>query len=338
MKTKFLAILLLVFISCKNNEFRAEIAKGAIQFKDEDFKIQEKIQGEVLTDISDSLVFSGTLSINDDKLIIDEIKAERALHVIELPQEKYIGLFGDKGRGPGEVLSVWPIIDAPKGKVRMLDNRSHKIVEYSIDSLISNKAFNKEYSTGKIYMDGATIIQDHVYSLNHNSKDNRIFITDFRGNVIGKEGDLPELNSVAKEKMPPDYYWADMDYKNDVLAISYRFLPVIQIFNLASQDWTTLSGPDSQINTKNYKDYTLYNNVQVTDKYIYALYNGKKFEGDDWQHTKTVYVFELNGDLLKKYKIDVGIKNFCIYKNETLYGLSDGKTGQTLVKFSLKTL
>lgn len=335
MKNKLLLMFFVAFISCNNKKSHSGKAIGAIPFTNEDFKEIKEIKGEVLLDISDSLLFSGTLSINDNKLLIDEIKTEKALHIIELPKERYIGKFVDKGRGPGEVLSIWPIIDSPKGKIRMLDNRSNKIVEYKIDSLILNKAYSKEYETGGIFMDGAAIINDRVYSLNHNSKESRLFITDDKGNIVSKKGKLPQFGGIAKDKMDPDFYWADMDFENNVLAISYRFLPVIQIFNSASQNWTTLSGPDFQISKTNYSDYTVYNNVQVTEKYIYALYNGKKFEGHDWQHTKTVYVFKLNGNISRKYELDTGIRNFTVYKDKILYGLSDGKEGQNLIKFQL---
>lgn len=336
---KFLLLgISIIVISCmrNGNDTSNEMVEGAFHFTDEDFEIRKKIQGEVLKNLSDSLLFSGTLSINGNYLIIDEIKSGKAFHIIELPQKEYLGLYGNKGRGPGEVLSIWPVLDAPPGFIRVLDNSTNKIVEYEIDSLLLNQGYSREYSTHGIFMDGLAIINDSIYFLDRNSKENRIFIADSSGSVVNKTGSLPEFKDVIRKNVPPDYYWADLDYEENVVAISYRFLPVIQIFNVLEHKWTILSGPDSVVRTINYSNYSSYNNIQVTDKAIYALYNGKKFEGDDWQHCNEVYVFNLQGEILRKYELDIGIKNFCIFKDEVLYGLRDSEEGQILIQFDLK--
>lgn len=336
-------ILSTIAVSCNKENTYDELSNSkrnqeALLFNDADFNQITKLKSVELSSISDSLLGSGTLVITKNYLLIDEVKTDEYIHVIKYPEEQYIGKYGNKGKGPGEIIVAWPFLKSEGGNLMILDRMQKKVVEINPDSLIKNNSFEKEYKLKpSVQCDGVSIYNNKIFFLNVGDTTARLFETNLKGENIKGYGKLPELSKNSKNKIySMQIYSSDMDLKNDIFALSYRFMPLIQIFNKTKNKWTKLVGPENSMPTeKNYNDRTFYNMIKVTDNYVYALYNGKKFPGESWQEGNIIYVFNLEGKIMKKLILDRGIRNFEVFEDHLIYGLTDGDKGTRLLKFEI---
>ena len=343
--TKLILVFLLstILISCnKESNYdelsNSKINKDAVLFNDTDFNEITELKSVELSSISDSLLGSGTLVITKNYLLIDEVKTDEYIHIIKYPEEKYIGKFGNKGKGPGEIIVAWPFLKSNEGNLMVLDRMQKKVVEINPDSIIKNNSFEKEYKLKpSVLCDGVSIYNNKIFFLNVGDTTARLFETNLEGENLNGYGKLPELSNSSKNKIfSMQVYSSDMDHNNDIFALSYRFMPLIQIFNKTKNKWTKLVGPENLMPTeKNYNDRTFYNMIKVTDNYVYALYNGKKFPGQGWQEGNVIYVFNLDGKIMKKLILDKGIRNFEVFEDHIIYGLTDGDKGTILLKFKI---
>ncbi|MBA0884909.1 BF3164 family lipoprotein [Flavobacterium undicola] len=332
-----------IVISCNKNKTyntlsNDQINKEAILFDDSNFNNTMKLKSIELSDISDSLIFSGTLVATKNYLLINEIKTDKFIHIIKLPEERYLGKYGNKGKGPGEIIRAWPFSKSEEGNLIILDQRQKKIVEINPDSLIINNSFEKEYHLSpSIECDGVSINNNKIFFLNVGDTTSRLFETNLKGHNLKGYGKLPQLSYSSKNiEFLNQIYWSDMDYKKSLFGISYRFMPLLQIFNKEKNKWTTLIGPENFMpSEQNYRKRTFYNMIKITSNYIYALYNGKNMDKKDWQDANVIYVFNFEGKFIKKLILDRGIRNFEVFEDKFIYGLGGEVLGTRLLKFDI---
>lgn len=342
MKKIALLYICLTIISCNKEEDLIRFStnqdnENIFTFSENDFTNSDSLKAEFLTTISDSLLFAGTLIANRDYLFINEIESDKYLHIIKLPQERYIGKFRNKGRGPGEVLHPWPFSISDEGLFCILDNSLKKMVEIEPDSLMKKNSFKKEFMLhSSATYDGFSIYKDKVYFLNRENRTARLFETNLDGTNLKQYGQLPRFDSDKNNKAISQIYWSDMEHKKNIFAISYRFIPLIQIFDKKKNKWIALVGPENFMPTeKNYNKRTFYNMIKVSNNYIYALYNGRKFPSKHWQEGNVIYIFNYEGKFLRKFILNKGIVNFEVIDDRIIYGLTDGDIGTKLLKFKI---
>ena len=249
-KLIYICILSIVVMSCEKKETyeklsNNQINKNAVLFKDDDFKDVSKLKSIELSTISDSLLFSGNLIATKNYLFINEIKTDKYIHIIKLPNEKYIGKYGNRGKGPGETIFDFPFSKSKKGDLLVLDQIQKKIVEINPDSLIKNNSFENEYKLkSSVQCEGVSIDNNKMFFLNVGDTTARLFETDIKGDNLKRYGKLPQLISSSRDiRFRNEIYLSYMNQHNDIFAIDYCYLPLIQIFNKKTNRWTVLIGP-----------------------------------------------------------------------------------------------
>lgn len=338
---KILTILIvsLVFTSCHKNRTSEKI-KSSLIFVDEDFKVVNKLKGIELSKITDSLHFSANLIVIKDYLFVNEVESDKFLHAIEIPNDKYLGKFGNKGEEPGEILIPWRLSKSEEGALRIFDLTQKKVVEFNIDSLLNKKGHNKEYRfpTGtRPY--SAIIHDDKLFYLDLNNVKHRVFEKKVNDTIIVGHGILPP----QRELLLSDYnianmYQASMYNNKDLFAFSYNSIPRVEIFDSKQDKWFSIIGPENYIPLySEFNSRTLYNpTINISDKYIYTLYNGKEYKGDiKAELTNILYVFNHNGGLVKKLVLDRSIFTFDVYKDKFIYALTAEEEVFKILKFEL---
>lgn len=314
--------IILLTISCREKPSFNGI--DYIEFNDIDFENIVNLKSEELSDISDSLLFPTRLIVNDGYLLINEMNSNDFLHAVELSKNTYIGNYGNRGFGPGEILVPIKLSRSNANLLSVLDPKQKKIVEFNVDSLIYNESFETEYNLPtSVRSTSATIIKEKFFFLDENNPENRLYETGINGGKLIGYGKLPKRGNLSIQKYE-QICLANMFGKDNLFSFSYHFLPLLEIFDMESSKWISVVGPDDynlpSNSSRNNKQY--YNQVLISDEYIYALFNGNNITDLKSEHASTLYVFNYSGIPIKKIALDKGIISFDIYKEKYIYGIN----------------
>lgn len=333
-------IYILSTISCRDNiEINQNIANTkTISFIDNDFKQVYKAKSIKLEGVSDSLFNIGKIACTEDYLVIIDFANVNPLHIINRKDDSYLGAFGDIGQGPGEVLVPWGLYSIYKNSIEVFDSQQQKIIDFNIDSLMLGGRYLKEYDLKKFEnnSNSALIFKNKIYSTSGTNIEYRLFEIGFSEieNNLNGYGNIPDKVNDIPDHIHANANITNMQMDNNVFAFNYLNTPLIQVLNLNSKIDFFLSGPefftpiykvDNKLKSPMYmftKESRLgYTDAKVTNKHIYALYNGNKVSDPTGQNARIIYVFELDGSLVKKIVLDKGVINFDIYNDKIIYGI-----------------
>lgn len=333
---RILLLFTLLSISCqKDSEYIKKKAKIIFTETDVATTYLKSLETDSLVKISDTLLYAASVIINNDYLIFNELRTDDFLHIVKLPEEKYLGKYGNKGKGPGEILVPWRFSKSEIGNLRVLDPKQKKIVEFDMDSLIIKDVFKKEYRLPEFVKDnsnGGIIYDNKIFFLSRQDVSSRFFKTDLDGKNLTGYGELAINNEKIKQSDYNEFSRSDMTNKNNLFVFSYFHLPFIEIFNYDTKEWISIYGPDnSNFSFENFSDITYYPSIKITKNFIYALYIGNEnINGNQ------IFVFSHKGNLVRKIVLEKSIFNFDIYKDKYIYGLHFNKEEETkAVKFEI---
>ncbi|MFY0631707.1 MAG: hypothetical protein JXR05_15185 [Flavobacteriaceae bacterium] len=323
-------IIILTYYSCNNK--KQDLQKEYKAFKSSDLKKSDNLKAIEVTEISKELLFPVGVTIAKEKMIINDAKSEKPLHIISLPEESYVGNFGSIGAGPGEILVPWSVSVSEDGLVGVFDPRQKKIIKFNIDTLILKNTFINEHKL-PVGIDGLSVLihNDNIYSLYGGENKYILNETNIISNEVKRYGAPNKLFDDVDDRLKIELFRTKMNISNDILAITYINIPQIEIFNLKNKKWNKISGPDNftpKLRKANgvvtfVGDQNIaYTGVKVTDKFIYALYNGRNEQGIKGEHSNRIFVFDFEGVLVKEYVLDRKIAFFDVYKDSYIYGVN----------------
>lgn len=327
-------------ISCRDNIEINQINSNTktISFIDNDFKQVYKAESIRLEGVSDSLFNIGKIVCTEDYLVINDFANDNPLHIIDIKNDSYLGAFGNIGQGPGEILVPWGLYSNYKNSIEVFDLQQQKIIDFSIDSLMLGGRYLKEYDLKKFEKNSnsALIFKNKIYSTSGTNIKYRLFeigLSEIENKLNGY-GNIPDKVNDIPDHIHANAYATNMQMDNNVFVFNYLNTPLVQVINRNSKIDFFLSGPelftpiykvDNKSKSPMYmftKESRLgYTDVKVTNNYIYALYNGNKVSDPDGQNASVIYVFQLDGSLIKKIVLDKGVINFDIYNDKIIYGI-----------------
>jgi len=321
---------------------------------DGDFEIVEELTSTVVDSSENYLIGAGPTTIVDNKIFILDRKSEGPIHIVDLETDNYVGNFGVRGKGPGEIAVAWNISRIDDENILLLDVAQKKIQTYRIDSLISgSKAVTERRINPASYTAHPVYDNQKVFFLDNSNADHRIYYTDYTNEnaEISGLGDIPTLTSEDEPKnIRGEAEQAILKKHNNYMVVGYKLTPRIDIYNIANDTWISFSSPDDF--TPIYKtssedsfayfgitDETVgaFGDIALTDEHIYALYSGRKLLDDRVTKGNEIYVFDYEGNPVKKLMLDKDISFFDISNENKLYAISVDILSQ-LLKFDLNNI
>lgn len=305
-----------------------------LKFKDDSTIESVFLKYSELNQITESLLHPNKMIICNNYLILNEKKGNKPLHVISIPHDKYLGKFGNKGKGPGELLIPWRFSVSDKVLLVILDPQLKKIIDYDIDSLVLNQKFNKEYKLNpNARLNSASIYSDKIYYPDQNNQKFQLYESDFYGtNNKGYGNMLIKDEKFHKKMILGDLSRSIMVNKKNIFAFSFYNYPLIRIYNIEENKWVSIVGPEEDIQLfENFNFSTVaYADIRITNKHIYALYKGGE------KNANTIFVFNSEGQTIKKLSLEKGIITFDIFEDKFIYGISNDDDGYKLLKYEVQ--
>ena len=321
-KTIILFSLLVIAFSCNKQTKKSFQKNNTINFTNDSFNTVSRLNSEELKKISDSILVSYRIKIDKNYIYLNEIKSNKFLNIIKLPEEDFIGAFGNKGKGPCETIVAWDIDKSDSGTLLILDPKQKKVVEFNVDSLINKKACANEYKLNdKSYYHKVLKKKNKLYYTDENNREYRFFESDLNGENIKGHG-IIQTNITFKnprKNLTGNINNVFMVNHENLFVFGYYYYPLIELFDIETKEWKSIVGPTNEIPDDNFKQGNfIYSSTRITNKYIYALYAGKSDSID----VNIIFVFNLKGEPIKKLILDKGIFNFDVYNDKYIYGLN----------------
>jgi hypothetical protein len=299
-----------------------------------------KIKAERLITNIDSIISPGRILIIKDHLIISDFKGEKSFHIIDLKNNKYLNSFANKGQGPSEIVTPWNLSKIDDRSFLITDITQKKVLAFDLGNLLENKS--KAFLEKNINQNGmstsVTLYQDDLFYIDAINGAKRLYkqsIEEDKGiEGYGKLIDIEGENN-DRELVKAQLSDAFMKANNGHFIFAYKYYPLIELFDLKTNKWISITSPyeftpdysvveegESSFFAVNKDTKNTFIDLAVTDKYIYALYSGEILLDNYYSKGKEVFVYDYDGNLIKKYYLDQELVSFDISGDSFIYGLN----------------
>ncbi|MCH7412709.1 TolB-like 6-bladed beta-propeller domain-containing protein [Belliella sp. R4-6] len=336
-------ILLIVTVGCsKKDEFYLIGSIEKVNF--DNLPLSDTLFSTEVNELSDTLFLPTRILTVGDYLIIVESVSDNTMHIYNLAEEKYIGLFGKRGAGPGETFSLWRFHVKNAKEFLALDTELAKVVFYNIDTLIYKNTHSDEFlNKGLSYTNGIVL---NVNELTHLSTASspiedqaRFYTLDLKNpNPSSKFGSLPRLNKDYPNVKPFDQKntleFAHLAQEKNLVFLAYAYIPLIEIYDLNNKTNQAIRISDKLPSEEFFIAAKYFTSPSIEGDKMYALY----WEGDTTykRTTDIIMVFDRNGKPIKKLILEESI-SMMVIQGDYIYGLiiDSDKSENKVLKFKI---
>ena len=284
--------------------------------------------------------------------VLDLYPPENYLHAFSYPTINYLYSFGKRGDGPDEITANGGFI-VTKDSVATLDINKAKLLLYSTSDLSRG-----EYGPSKIvsfprdFIPMTKIVKNKEgYISIDNTLNNRLLFFDSEGLFLNGQYEIPTSKTVQVEDIYKAILWtSDMSFNsnNNILALATVLGEVIEIYNLSNNTKEVIIGENGEpALLKGNKSISLgriegYSDIIVADNEIYTIFSGVEMFKLSEMYRKgenppnggnKIYVYDLSGNMLRKYLLDRYINGFYIdTENKEIYAV-DSNSDSPLCRF-----
>lgn len=349
---KILLFFLVAFSSCVdmkkelNDEFLDKLLFDSITDIEAEFINIDKF---IINAAMDLKLFNNLL------IVEDFIQQPHCFFVVDLSQNEVIATFPNKGKGPGEIInpSMNPYI-TDVGTLQLFDPNTRRICEYSLDLTNLGKVISEIKLPQVLYKDNGFILECfHIdnsfiaigngnpffskYRFLHLNEDNN---HSFTGEIekipshINNETFQKIMMYVRRVEIKPD--------KSKILFVSYigGRMEIFEnmntkegIQNTISKNFSPYIFTEDEYNVV-WNDDTIigFEDIFVTNDYIYALYNGCK--GDEYEYPSTIKVFNWDGLPVRQFNLNTNLRSIAVdEENNCIYGIFYTNSDTGLARF-----
>lgn len=322
------------------------------------FPVSEELQGRVIPIDSVYFRYPYRLEVRGDRVVIEDLHGpDYFYHLFTYPEFRYLHSFGQRGEGPEEMQTVddfrWD-----GQTLWALDNIKSELVRWELNDS-RDKMLRKE----RIKLDKATFraldivpFQNNSFLIPNYSGNSRFCQVDRNGKLIKKWGEIPTERKKDLQKYPYafGYGWRSfIDYspKTGTLVAATQLGEVLEIWNMKKDTHKVLIGKLGEPKFEIHQEYAIpagargYNDIQVTDRAIYVIFEGKSIKESLLAYQKgkslptggtTIRIFTLEGEPLKEYKLDHSVSGIWVMEEEGKMWALDVNSDEPLVEYSIK--
>ena len=244
---------------------------------------------------------------------------------------------------------MW-ILDANKSELTRFE------FALSGDSLLRKEAVNLDKDILRAL--DFVMCEDSTFIIPDYSGDSRFCKVCRGGKLMHKFGAIPTVNDDALQNARPALAQAwrsfiDYNPRNGILAAVTQLGEVLEIYNLKDNTHVVCMGPHGEPEFQLSEGYGIptgimgFSDVQVTDKAIYAVFQGHSFKdiAQDAQNGvnhldggQYIYVFSLTGKPLKKYVLDHYICGIMVDEQRGVIYATDVNRDEPILEYSIKII
>lgn len=344
----FVILSSLVLISCKRSEKSWYTTFDPIT-NTIILKSSDSLQSLEMARPRELLVKESTLFLEDEKL-------EHFVHIVDVNKMSLLRSNGVKGKGPGELISIYGAIDLHNEDLWFYDGKLSKYVGYHTDSLLNGKATYRPI-TNEVRIDpnlelfNVSWLSDSViigYGFSENNF--KFTLIDIKNDSISHFGELPPNPDNIPNRIHKQAYDGifKVQPKGDKIAFVSLYTDLVEIHDFSKNSTVRLKtnydfAPLFEIVDGN-KFLVMglsgetrlgYRSLYVTEKKIYALFSGQTMDESRIEKNISIHIFNWNGEFEKSIKLDRSAASIAVDENDLfLYSVIDSEI-PTILKYKL---
>lgn len=267
-------------------------------------------------------------------IIMDLHNDNHFFYAFTYPKWEPIAPFGKRGEAPEEMLSAEMFQFCSLDSIWTLDANKMLITRWSVSPTQKKISRVEEIALNKNLIRSLDFYRtDSSFLITGYSGNCRFHEVDFNGNPFKNIGKIPTETNYENDRNPAlAQAWrsfTDYNPKNGIYAMVTQLGETLEIYNLKANTHTVLYGPGGEPQFKDVRGESIpkgikgFTDIQVTDQYIYAVFDGISWKERKKYHQQGkeaprgghyIYVYDINGNPIRKYILDKAI--FGIYINE----------------------
>ncbi|MEL6134366.1 MAG: BF3164 family lipoprotein [Bacteroidota bacterium] len=306
----------------------------------------------------------GIIKVND-YLFVKDRKTNPILHVFDASNRGFLQSFGKQGKGPGEFLVVsgmnfredqqklW-LHDGTLKRIQALDlNQMDTYLSQGEIELNEMKQLNVDAIVDMPrWLTDSTLVGMNLYG---DGKQLVYFHKD--GQLLKKSGTLPPLVPPVPDRLINSIYSGNVSVNpsRDRVVVASVFADLLNVYDQTGQQVLSMRGPegfspelelvkvagmDGLITAIGEKTRVGYQDVFVSDRYIYLLYSGRKYDRDYPLAMATgdiIYILSLTGQPVMKLKLDHRLRFFTVDERQgMIYGIGEIDDLYDVVTYTFK--
>lgn len=291
--------------------------------------------GEILND-EEVLGDIGMLAVVGEYVIVGDSYLSPAIHVIRRSDGLVAGQVGRPGEGPGEYMSVWRILPLDDNSFAVYDFVLRRFTSYSVENMDASVQYQRLLFEG--YPIGVGIVGDHFIATGLFSQ-GRIQVADQSGNpmrFIGSPPSGPRGTPVQVRQHAHHGVIATRPGSTQFV-IANRYADELEFFQLDNTEAILAKGPADihrvyKVKNNNGIPSMLlgadarhgYLDVAASNKYVYALFSGRKVDETNSIQCRTIHVYDWHGRLVRMLALNIDVTDIAVSQDdEYLYAVKN---------------
>jgi hypothetical protein len=292
----------------------------------------------------------------DVMLVLDLHNAEHYFHAFSCPEGKHIVSFGRRGQGPDEMLSAETFQFNSLDSVWALDANRQQITRWSLSP--SDRTARR--------VEEVNLDKSLIRTLDFYVPDTGFIVTDYTGEYrfhrLDRQGyPVQSLGKIPAAQTPSDGYtpalaqawrsFIDYSASRNRLAMATQLGEVLEIYPLNGDTPAVIYGPSGAPEFRVYQGEGIptgimgFSDIQIAGDRIYAIFQGhtfKEIQRASQQGRRTekggrvIYVFDLEGNPVKRYALDRAIKGIYVDEEENNIFAVDINSDEPVVRFKMQ--
>ncbi len=277
------------------------------------------------------------LFVEDNSLfIVDRGRNNMKVCEYSIPDLKKRAEYGRVGRAKGEYISLSNAFIDSMGRLVIFDGLTKKCIRYNYKNKNVNFESEQSVNTGEHPFSAYIELPNGEYAIQSLWSESQIFVYNKSGENINRIFNAPLENQyVGLFQMKLDYC-----ANNNIVVGGSVLGELLSIYNFNDEKSICVCGPDGMPqyndNTGSLGKMLGFIDVVIYGNSIYALYSGQSMDDTSSDYAPQIRKYNLQGEPLIKYNIDINISKIFIYKNK-IYGY-DLSSYHPIVEFFSITL
>lgn len=300
--------------------------------------------------------FPFRVKVKDDVAVVMDLhNTDYYYHAFTYPGWKPITSFGKRGESPEEMLSAETFHFHSSDSIWTLDANK---MEFTLWSLSVHEKRAERVRTIPIDrelvrvldffpVDSGFLVPDYLGEHRYNQ-------VSLQGKPLAFEGEIPSSTTYKEEIKPAlaQAWRSFIDYNpgKDIFVMATQLGEVMDIYNLKGKAHKVVKGPNGDPQFKVTQQYGIptgikgFCNVEVTDRYIYAVFDGRSFEemeacyqrGEEPEDGgRYIYVFDFDGNPVRKYILNHYIYGLDVNEEEGIITATDVNHDEPILQFRI---
>lgn len=290
----------------------------------------------------------------DRLYLLDLHGADYFCHVFHTETSRLVSSFAKRGEGPQETLQALNLWVRSADSIWVYDTNKRELSHWGVpaDDTVAIWNGSVKVVDNQLMSANCARCSDSTFFLTDKTGVNRVVKCNNSGEIIERIGEIPASQKVEENALAAlaEAWNGYIDYNpdNGILVVVTQLGDVIEIYNLDKKQSRILYGsygePEYKVTREGWAVPTGimgYSDVQVTDNYIYTVFQGTSFkeimkdpygtpDGGEYMH-----IYDLEGNPVCRFLLDHAVCGIHVDEEQGVIWATDVNTEEQVVEYQL---